>query len=116
LHEGFARLAGELGNDQIIGGAKKRREFRRGKGIAGFEGNPLGTCEVRGGDDSRAFREFGEVFWRHFKGEPDACGLQQCDGKHFASNLEEEVVTPLDLLGGRGKGKAEFSELLDVHG
>jgi hypothetical protein len=116
VKEGFARLAGELGNDQIVGGAKKRREFRGGKGVAGFQGDPLGTREVWGGDDTRTLREFREVFWRHLKGEPDAGGFQRRNGKHFAGDLEEEVVTPLDLLGGRREGEAEFAELIDVHG
>jgi len=115
VKEGFARLAGELGDDQIIRGAKKRREFRGGKGVVGFEGDPLGTREVRGGDDARTLREFREIFRRHFEGEPDAGGFQRRDGKHFAGDFEQESVIPLDLLGDRRKREAEFAELIDVH-
>ena len=114
--DSVARFAWELGTDQIVGGAKERGEFREGKRVAGFQGNPLGTREVRGGDDAGAFREFQEVFRRHFEREPHAGGFQRRDGEHLACDLEEQVITPLDLLGGRREGKAEFAELLDVHG
>jgi len=115
MQNSVARFARELGNDQVIGGAKQGRHFRGGKGVAGFEGDPLGAREIRSGNDAGTLREFREVFRRHFEGEPHASGFQRRDGEHSAGNLEEKVVTPLDLLGGRWKGETELAELIDVH-
>lgn len=75
----------------------------------------MGASEIRRGNDAGALGEFGKIFRRDFEREANGSGDERRDGKHLAAHLEEEIVSPLDLLGGAGEGKANFAELLDVH-
>src|SRR5208283_532456 len=115
-HKGVPRFAGELRNYKIIGSAKKRCEFRGGEGFAGFQSDPFSARQIGSGDDAGTLGKFGEIFGGDFQREPNTGWFERCDSKHFAGDLEEEVVAPLDLLRDRGKREADFAELLDVHG
>ena len=109
-------FCGEPGDDEVIRGAKERGEFSGGNGVGALESNPLGAGEVGGGDDAGAFGEFSEGFVAGFKGEKNRSGFERRDGEHLASNFENEVVAPLDLLGGVRKAEAEFANGFDgVH-
>ena len=113
--KGFASFAGELGDDQVVGSAKERRKFRGRKGVARFQGNPFRASQIRRRDYTGALGEFGEIFGRHFERKTNGRGDERSDSKHFAADLKEEVVAPLDLFSGAGEGQAYFAELLDVH-
>lgn len=104
--KGFASFAGELGDDQVVGSAKERRKFRGRKGVARFQGNPFRASQIRRWDNTGALGELGEILGRHFERKTNRCGDERGDGKHFAADLEEEVVAPLDLFGGAWKGQA----------
>src|SRR5450432_4187362 len=74
------------------------------------------THWARGWDDSAAFGEFREIFGRSLEGYPDGSDFQNRVGEHFVGDFEGEVAFPDSLLGGAGERKAEFTELVDVHG
>ena len=114
--KGFPCFAGKLGNDEVVGSLKKSGKLRGRKRVTRFERDPFGASKIRRGNDAGALGEFGEIFRRDFEREANGSGDERGDGKHFAAHLEEEIVSPLDLLGGPGEGKADFAELVDVHG
>ena len=113
--KGFASFARELSDDEVVGSAKKRTELGGSERVARFEGNPFRTGEIRRRDDAGTLGEFGEIFGCDFERQANGRGNEWSDSEHLASDLEEEIVAPLNLLGGSGKGKADFAELVDVH-
>jgi len=115
VKEGFARLAGELGNDQIVGGAKKRREFRGGKGVAGFQGDPLGTREYGAGmipGRSVSSAKFSGVTLRESQTQAGSSGVM---ANILPATLKRRS-SPHWICSWQKEGEAEFAELIDVHG
>ena len=85
----------------------------RGDGVGVFEGDPFGASKIRSRDDAGTLGEFGERFVVGFEGQKYTRRFEGRDGKHFAGDFEDEIVAPLDLLGGVGKGKAKLSNGFD---
>ncbi len=114
--ESGTSFCGEPGADEVVGGAEERGEFSGGDGVGAFESNPLGAGEVGGGDDARTLCELGEGFIAGFDGEENGSGFEWRDGEHLACNFEDEVVAPLDLLGGVREAHAKIADGFDgVH-
>jgi hypothetical protein len=74
--------------DEVIGGAKKLREFSSGEGIAGLQADPLGSRKIGRGYDARALCELGEIFGRDLEGEPNRGWLERGDSEHFSGDLK----------------------------
>lgn len=113
--KGFANFARELGDDELVRGAKKRGELGRGESVTRLQSNPFRAGEIRRGDNAGALSEFNKVFRGDLERQADRCRDERSDGEHLATDLEEKVVAPLNLLGSSRKGEADFAELLDVH-
>ena len=113
--KGFASFARELSDDEVVGSAKKRSELGGSERVARFEGNPFRTGEIRRRDDAGTLGKLGEIFGCDFERQANGRGNERSDSEHLASDLEEEIVAPLNLFGGSGKGKTDFAELVDVH-
>ncbi len=111
--EALARFPGEFGEDKVVREAEERGEFLRREGVSVFERDPFCAREVGSGDDAGALGEIGEGFVGGFEGEENGSGFERSNSKHFAADFENEIVTPLDLLGGVGKTEAEFANGLD---
>lgn len=111
--EAVTRFFRKFGEDEVVGKAEERGEFLRGKSVGVFESNPLGAGEVGSGDDTRALGEFGEGFVGGFEGEKNGSEFEWSDGEHLAADFEDEVVAPLNLLGGVGEAEAKFSNGFD---
>jgi hypothetical protein len=118
LHQGFARFAGKLGKDQIVGFAQQTGEIFFRQGILGFQGHPLRAGHVRCGNDAGAFGEVREILRGTFEGKPDFRRFQNGDGKNLSADPEGQIDTPGDLLGCVREGKAELADPVDieVHG
>ena len=80
-----------------------------------FQRHPLCTSQVRGGNYAGALGKFSEIFRGAFEGKPHWGRFEHGDRKDLPADPEGKVGTPGNLLGGMGKGKAEFANPFDIH-
>ena len=67
-------------------------------------------------NDTVDFHEFSKLFRRAF--ESNLCGtharLKIRNTEHFSGDAKEQIVFPLNVLSGMGKGKAECAHPVEV--
>jgi hypothetical protein len=114
--KGLLRGPRQIRHDEIVRFPQQNRHFSWRQSIPRFDGNPLGSCQIRRRDNPRPLDQIGKFLRVGLQGEPDARRLQRNYHKHSAAHFEEQVVFPLNLLGDSGEGKAKFPQLVDIHG
>src|ERR1700683_5541161 len=80
-----------------------------------IEYDPFVSPDIRCGANTLALDKFGKGLGRTFEAHLLRNGSQGQSGKNLAANLEAEIVPPLQVLGGVGKGQAILADFIHAH-
>src|SRR5580698_105905 len=80
-----------------------------------IEDHPFVSPDIRCGANTLALDKFGEGLGRTFEAHLLRNGSQGERGKNLAANLEAEIVPPLQVLGGVGKGQEVLADFIHAH-
>ena len=110
---GFLR---ELREDKTVTASEELLEFGLRNRILGFERYPMSTSQVWRRNNSRTLDQFHKFFNAAFERKPVRAGFEPCNGVHLPTNLEHQIVFPLQMFGCVRKRKTELTQPVDAHG
>src|SRR5690348_15496429 len=102
--------ARELAAHIVVGLGDQFTQFGVTHGVNALKRYPVIAAHIRRLAEALALEQFGEALGRALQRQVRMGGVQPGAGKDLAGDAEQQIIAPLDLLGGAGKRQAVLAK------